>query len=85
MDEGFVGREEAVAAREQIAFQPALQGVLREHFQDPAIGRQLAPVGILGQVVGQPQLLTGLVDRIEAVRGVLVGAEDAEVLHDSGA
>ena len=81
VDEGFVGREEAVAAGEQIAFEPAFQRVLREHLQDAAVGRQLAAVGVFGQVVGQPELLARLVDRVEPVRGVLVGAEDAEVVH----
>ena len=81
VDERLVGGEESVAAGEQIAFKPAFQRVLREHLQDPAVGRQLAAVGVFGQVIGQPQLLAHLVDGIELVGRVLVGAEDAEVCH----
>src|SRR5690606_25588732 len=44
MDEGFVGGKKAVATGEHIAFQPALQGVLREHFLHPAVRRQFAAV-----------------------------------------
>ena len=81
VDERLVGREEAVPAGQQIAFEPALQRVLAEHLHDPAVGRQLAAVGVLGEVLAQPGLLGHLVDRGQPVRGVLVGAEDAEVVR----
>ena len=38
MHEGFIAGEEAVAAGEQIAFEPALAHVLAEHFHDAAFG-----------------------------------------------
>ena len=50
-----------------------------EHLQDPPVGRQLAAIDVLGKVVGQPQFLAYLVDRVETVRAVFVGAKDAEV------
>jgi len=70
-----------VAAREHVAFVPALERVLGEHFQDAAVNRQLTAVGILRQVVSQPQLLAGLVDRVELVRCRLVGTENPERRH----
>ena len=79
--EGLVGVEEAVAAGEQVAFEPAHQRVLGEHLHHPAVARQLAAVRILGQQVGHPGLLAHLVDRLQAVGGGLVRAEDAEVRH----
>ena len=79
--EGLVGGEEAVAPGEQIAFQPALQGVLAEHLHDPAIRGEFAAVGILGLGFGQPGLLADLVDRGETVGGRFVRAEDAEVVR----
>ena len=39
--EGFVGREQAVAAGEQIAFQPALACGLAQDLHRPAVGRQV--------------------------------------------
>ena len=41
VDEGFVAGEEAVPAREQIAFQPALAQVLAQHLHHPAVGREV--------------------------------------------
>ena len=76
--EGLVGVEEAVPAREQVAFEPAEQGVLREHLHDAAVGRELAAVGVLRQHVGHPRLLGRLVDRLQAVGGGLVRPEHAE-------
>ena len=67
MHEGLVGGEEAVAAGQQVAFQPAFQRVLGEHLHHPAIGRQLAAVGIFRQIVGQPGFLADFVDVVELV------------------
>ena len=41
VDEGFVAGEEAVAAGEQIAFEPALAQVFSEHFHDAAVGGEI--------------------------------------------
>ena len=79
VNKGLVGREEAMAAGEQIAFEPTLQSVLGKHLQDPPVARQLAAVSVLWKIVGQPQFLAHLVDRVEPVRAVFVGAEDPEV------
>jgi hypothetical protein len=45
---GFVGVEEAVATRQQIALQPALQGVLTEHFHHPSILGEFAAIHVFG-------------------------------------
>jgi hypothetical protein len=79
--EGLVGREEAVPAGEQVALEPALERVLGEHLEHAAVGRQLAAVGVLGQVLLEPELLGRLVERVELVRAVLVRPEHAEALH----
>ena len=79
MDKGFVGRQEPVPAGQQVAFEPALQCMLAEHLHDPAVARQLAAIGILGEIFCEPGLLRRLVKRGEAVRGVLVRTEHAEV------
>ena len=76
MDERLVGIEEAVAAREQVAFEPALALVLAEHLDHAAFRGEM--------VVGRHDLgLPLLVGRLEhggqAVGGGLVGAEDPEV------
>ena len=81
VDEGLVGGEEAVAAGEDVAFEPAFEGVLGEHLHDAAVGGELGAVGVLGEDVGQPGLVGGLVDAVELVGGGFVGAEDAEVGH----
>ena len=81
VDEGLVGGEEAVAPGQQIALVPALQGVLGEHLQDAPIRGQLATIGVLRQIVREPQLLADLIDGVELVRRILVRAEDAEVAH----
>ena len=57
VDEGLVGGEEAVPAGEQVAFEHAFHGVLAEHLDDAAIGRQLAAVGVFGEVLVDPELL----------------------------
>ena len=78
--ERLVGVEEAVPAGEQVALEPPEQRVLRQHLHDPAIGRELAAVGVLRKHVGHPRLLARLVDGLQPVGGRLVGP-DAEARH----
>ena len=82
VDEGLVGGEEAVTAGEDVALEPAFEGVLGEHLHDAAVGGHVGAVGVLGEVAVDPGLAmrTG-VDAVEFVGGGLVGAEDAEVCH----
>jgi hypothetical protein len=49
MREGLVGRKKSVPAAEQITFEHAFDGVLAEHFDDAAIGRQFAAVAVFGK------------------------------------
>ena len=79
--EGLVGREEAVASGEQVAFEHAFHGVLAEHLHDAAVGREFAAVEVFLEIFLDPELLADLVDGVELVGGVLVRAEDAEVVH----
>ncbi len=44
--ERFVGVEEAVAPGEQVALEPAEQGVLGEHLHHAPVARELAAVGV---------------------------------------
>ena len=48
-----------MAARQDIAFCPAFERVLAEHFHDASVGRELAAIGVLGPVAGEPRLLAG--------------------------
>ena len=54
VDEGLVGGEEAVAAGEDVAFEPAFEGVLAEHLHDAAVGGEFAAVGVFGEVAVDP-------------------------------
>jgi len=76
VDEGLIAREQAVAAGEQVALQPALAGMLAENLHDAT------RAGEVHVIVLQPRrpLASGhLKDRGEAVGGGLVRAEEAEV------
>src|SRR6185369_3537191 len=81
VDKSLVSGEESMSPREKVAFMPTLQGVLGEHFEYSAIGGQLAAVGVLRQIVSQPQFLAHLVNCVELVRGVFIGPEDAKGLR----
>ena len=73
VDEGLVGREEAVPAGQQVAFEPALERVLAEHLHDAAVGRQIAAVGVLGEILAEPGLLGDLVDRVSRLEAFSSG------------
>ena len=79
--EGFVGGEEAVAAGENVAFEPAFKRVLAEHLHDASRDVELAAVGIFRLVFGKPCLLRSGVDRREPVGGCFVRAKDPEAAH----
>ena len=78
VDEGFVAGEEAVAAGEQIAFQPALALVLAQHLHHPAIGRDVV---VAGKDLRGRAAVRHLEHGAPAVRGRFVRAEDAEVVR----
>ncbi len=77
VDEGLVAVEEPVPAGEQVALQPALALVLREHLDHPAARRKVLVDGFDARV---PLLVGHLEDGVEPVGRGLVGAEDAEVV-----
>ncbi|CRK12876.1 hypothetical protein BN1723_009833, partial [Verticillium longisporum] len=64
-DEGLVRVEHAVAAREDVALEPALAGVLREHLHDAALHGEVAAVGVLVKVLAEPDLGRRLVHLAE--------------------
>ena len=80
MNERLIGRKEPVAAREQVAFEHAFHGVLAQHLDDPAVGRQFAAVRVFREVLCDPEFLRDFVDILQLIRSVFVRPEHAEVL-----
>ncbi len=76
MDEGFVAREEAMPAGEQVAFEPSLAHMLAEHFHDAAIRTEVI---IAREDPGHPGAIGYLKERSEPVRGGFVRPDDAKV------
>ena len=76
-DEGLVAVEKAVAAGEQVALEPALAHMLREHGVHDAAVRVEKLVVV--RRLGDPAAARDLEHRAQAVGGRLVGGEDAEV------
>ena len=83
--EGLVAAEEAVAAGQQIAFEPALTLVLAQHFHGAPVVREMR----IGRAdFGRPHASGHLEHIVPAIRSQLIRAEDAEIrsrqiqLHD---
>ena len=76
-DEGLVAVEKAVAAGEQVALEPALAHMLREHGVHDAAVRVEKLVVV--RRLGDPAAARDLEHRAQAVGGRFVGGEDAEV------
>ena len=76
VDERLVAREEAVPARQEVAFEPALAEMLAQDLHRAAVRRHVV-VG--GEYLGGGHAGGGIEDGRPAVGGHLVGAEDAEV------
>jgi hypothetical protein len=76
--ERLVAVEKSMATGEDVAFEPALHGVLRQHLHDSALRAEVAAIFILWQVSIHPDLLSSLVDLAELVALRLVRAHDAE-------
>src|SRR6516165_52099 len=55
--------------------------MLAQHLHYAAVGGKLAAVEIFGEELLEPEFLAYLIDGIKFVRGVLVRAEHAEILH----
>ena len=78
VDERLVAAEEAVPTGQEVALEPALAGVLRQHLDHPAAG---------GEVLVEPgdlpreDLVGDGVHAVEAVGRRLVRSEDAEVVR----
>ena len=81
VDESFIRGEEAISPGQQVTFQHALHGVLAEHLDDAAVGRQFGAVLVFGEVFRNPEFLGGLVDCLQLVGSGFVGTEHAEVGH----
>jgi hypothetical protein len=67
VDEGLVAREQAVAAGQQIAFEPAFAEVFGEHFHHPAVGRELVVAGSMSAIQALPVTSMTAPRRLEAV------------------
>jgi hypothetical protein len=70
-----------VAAGENVAFEPALEGVLAEHFHDAAEKVELAAIGVFRLVLSEPGFFGRGVNGGEAIGGGLIRAKDAEGIH----
>jgi hypothetical protein len=87
VNEGFVAVEEPVPAGEEVALEPSLALMLREHLHHPPLGRQVL---VNWQDLADECPAGDAEDVLPSVRGVLVRAEDTEVasaqvlLHDLG-
>ena len=77
VDEGLVAGEQAVAAGEQISFEPALAQMLAQHLHDAAVDAEI-DVDVFD--LGHPFLAGDFVDGFQPVRGGLVRAEQPEIL-----
>src|SRR5512141_2122195 len=76
MYERFVTRKEAMAAGQQITFEPTLALVLTQHLHHPAIG---ADVIVGGNNLCSRAAVCRLEYGIPTVRGSFIRTEDAEV------
>ena len=76
VNESLVGGKQAVPAGEQIAFEPALAGMLAQDLHHPPIGRQVI---VAGDCVGEPGAVGHFEQRAETIGAGFVGAENAEV------
>ena len=77
MDEGLVAVEDAVAAREQVALEPALAEMLGQDLEHPTFGRE--PL-VRGKNLGFPFPRGHREDVPKSVGRGLVRPEDAEVV-----
>ena len=75
VDERLVAVEEAVAAGQQVALEPALAEMLAQDLHDPPVVAQVLVVGSSSAYQASGHVEDGR----QAVGGGLVGAEDPEV------
>ena len=57
VDEGFITREEPVAASQNVTFKPAFERVLAQHFHHAPGDIEFAAVGVIRLEFGQPGFL----------------------------
>src|ERR1700730_698019 len=76
VNEGFVAREQAVAAGEEIALEPALAHVLAEDLHHPAVGGEMF---VDGEGRSLPGFAGDFEDGVQAVGRGFVGAEEAKI------
>src|SRR5207247_9577353 len=76
VDEGLVGREKTVPSGEEIAFEPALTGMLAENFHEPPFRRQMI---IAGKRVRHPSVLRDFNKDAKPVRCGLITLDEASV------
>ena len=77
----FVAVEQAVPSGQQVAFQPALAQVLRQHLHHAAVGCQVLVVGL---DLGKPHLVGRSVDGVEPIGGRFVGTHEPESVPVAG-
>ena len=79
--ECLISTEQAMPARQDIAFHPSFERVFAEDLHHAAIGSDVGAIGILRLDRGQPGLQTGFIDILEPIGRILVRAEHTEAAH----
>src|SRR5918995_3400429 len=74
--ERLVGREETVAAREQVALEPALAQVFAQDLEDPALGDDVV---VYRERLADEAAVLDLEDGAQPVRVDLVRAEETKI------
>jgi len=76
VDKGFVTREQAVAAGQQVAFEPPLTKVFAEHLHHATLPRKMDVVGL---DLFHPDPLRRLEHIVEAIGCGLIGAHQTKI------
>src|ERR1700738_4845667 len=77
VDEGLIAREQAMASREQVSFEPAFAKMLAQHLHDATVD---AEINIDLFNISHPFLAGDFVDGLQSVRRGLVRAKEPEIM-----
>src|SRR3974390_3108625 len=83
VNKSFIGGKEAMPACQKVTFEHSFHGLFAEHLDNSPVSRQFTAVRVLWKVFGDPEFLADLINRVEFVRCILVGAEYAEAVQIS--
>src|ERR1700724_2015867 len=77
VDEGLVAREQAMASREQVSFEPAFAKMLAQHLHDATV---YAEINIDRFNISHPFLAGDFVNGLQSIRRGLVRAKESEIM-----